>query len=156
MAAQGDVDVVDGARLQDLERAVERLLARLEEDLEGAAAHAARELGGGGEHHRAVAVVAAGVDGLDRAVIVPEGQGVHVGAKHQDGAGLGAPDDAHDARLPDAARDGEAELFEGLGKVGGGLVFFKTEFGRLVQVAPDLDDVECHAGLQCEADGLVG
>lgn len=156
VAAQGDVDVVDGAGLQDLERAVERLLARLEEDLEGAAAHAARELGGGGEHHRAVAVVAAGVDGLDRAVIVPEGQGVHVGSKHQDGAVLGAPDDAHDARLPDAARDGVAELFEGLGKVGGGLVFFKTEFGRLVQVAPDLDDVECHAGLQCEADGLVG
>lgn len=66
---------------------MERLLARLEEDLEGAAAHAVREFGGGGEHHRAVAVVAAGVDSLDRAVIVPEGQGVHVGAKHQDGAG---------------------------------------------------------------------
>ena len=80
-------------------------------------------------------VVAAGVNGAFLAVD-REGKRVHVGAQHQNRTGFFAADVAHDARTAHVARDGNAEVFKGLGDIGGSLHFLHGEFGNLMEILP--------------------
>ena len=80
-------------------------------------------------------VVTAGVNGAFLAVD-REGKRVHVGAQHQNRTGFFAADVAHDARAAHVAGDGNAEVFESLGNIGGSLHFLHGEFGNLMEILP--------------------
>ena len=120
------------------------LLGRLEDEMDGAVEVARRrEILGGAQQHRGVAVMAAGMHAalvlaavIERVVLVHR-QGIHVGAQ-PDGARIVAdPDGADDAGLADAGGDLAAPFLELPGHDLRGPLLLEAELGMGVDVAPD-------------------
>ena len=122
------------------------LLAGLEDEDDGAGqalAHRGQQLGGG-QHVGHVGVVAAGVHpprvlrGAGQPGRLLDGQGVHVGAQPDHGAGAAAAQDGLDAGAGDARAHFEPQFFQVGGDEGGRLLLLEAELGDLVQLAAQL------------------
>ena len=75
-----------------------------------------------------------------------DGQGVHVAAHHDDGAGLSAVEDAEDARPADARADLQPQALEPGGDDARRPLFLLAELGVGVDVAPDGDELRRDPG----------
>ncbi len=135
MEAEDHLHVIQRAALNHRQRAGTQLFSRLEQQLQPPFFNSAflQQLLRGGQHHRRVAVMAAGMAGAGNAVDhVPER--IHVGAQCQHRARHAAVDLCHDAGgLVDAARDLNASLFQLAGDVGRGFNFLKPQLGDFMQ-----------------------
>ena len=135
-----DVEVIDRAGFDHREGAEQFFLRRLENNLDFALG--GRRLGerlGGGQHHRRVGVVAAGVYALFRAVHGVE-QRVHIAPEADHGSGDAAVEGAGDACAADAGADRVPGLGKFPGQVGGGLVLAEVNFGDGVKDVVDFFD----------------
>jgi len=123
-------------------------LCGLEDQVDGAVEIPVfRQVLRGGQQHRGVAIVAAGVHlagvlaGVGEGVEFLHGQGVHVGAQANApaaGAAVAAMDDANHPGLAHATVYGNAPFGEFLGHQVGGANLLEAEFGVGVDVASDL------------------
>ena len=165
----GDVrpDVHREAGVDALERplgdhgecALTRLLCRLEGEPDNAAPFLPRLLQHecGGEQHRRVAVVSAGVHDAGIAACergsrgLGDGKRIHVGTKKNGPAGLRAPDLGKRARLKPAGPPFDARLRELLPNEGCGFKLAAAQLGMSVNAAAHADqEVRLAANNRCE------
>ena len=113
----------------------------------------------GAEQHRDVTVVAAGVHVHRRArairdvVLLVERQCVHVGPQHDRLPGPRSAQHADDAGLADPGMHLVPQRQQPIGDERRGAIFFETELGMLVQVAPRRDDFVDDVGRNVDRQG---
>jgi hypothetical protein len=149
-------EAVHDAVLHHLGAAAAALFRRLEDDDRGPVEVAGlRQVSGGPEQHRRVAVVAAGVHLARHLRLVghvrrfKDRQGVHVGPEpdHLAGPGPAAPDHPDDAGPAETGHHlVAAELPESLGDDSGGSVHIEEEFRVLVEILPPGSDLVREVG----------
>ena len=77
--------------------------------------------------------------GIGEAGFFENGEGIHVAAEHDDGAGP-VFEDSDDSRFADPRVGFVAEVFELLGDEGGGFHFLKAELGVGMEVFEDFEE----------------
>ena len=129
--------------LDHLARAAPALLGGLKDEVHGAVEVAlAREIARGGEQHRGVPVMPAGVHlpsmnaRVSEAVPLGHGQRVDVGAQTHGPRGAPVPHDADDPSPAEAPMHGDAPARERAGDEIGGPLLLEAELGVCVKVPP--------------------
>ena len=141
-------ELLEQAVLHHLARAAAAFFGRLEDQVDRAVVVAVlREMLGGGEQHRRVAVVAARVHLAGARAAVREGvllgdrQRVHVGAQADGARAAAVLQDRDDAGRSHAAVDRDAPRRELRGDQVGGALLLEAELGMGVDVAPERGDL---------------
>ncbi len=152
------VEPADATGRHDLQRALDDLLGRLEDQPDPARQQPGRRLAGqedaGARQDRGVHVVAAGVAAtwLERPVghvlLVGHGEGVHVGAQADRGAAAGT-DVAEDAGAAGQDLGFQTGPLQQVDDLAGGAVLVECELGVHVDVAAQRDELTLVSGEEC-------